>query len=82
MTIAAPLETPDVPRRVIRLQVLTIAWMTVEAVGALGAAWTARSPALLGVGGDNAIELFSAVIAFGDSVPNPILRRPRGWLLV
>jgi divalent metal cation (Fe/Co/Zn/Cd) transporter len=47
---------------VVRLQVLTIAWMTVEAVVALGAAWTARSPALLGFGGDSAIELFSAII--------------------
>jgi divalent metal cation (Fe/Co/Zn/Cd) transporter len=36
--------------------------MTVEAIVALGAAWTARSPALLGFGGDSAIELFSAII--------------------
>lgn len=62
MVIAAPLGTPDVLRRVVRLQVLTIVWMTVEAVVALGAAWTARSPALLGFGGDSAIELFSAII--------------------
>jgi divalent metal cation (Fe/Co/Zn/Cd) transporter len=62
MAIAAALATPDLLRRVVRLQVLTIAWMTVEAVVALGAAWTARSPALLGFGGDSAIELFSAII--------------------
>jgi divalent metal cation (Fe/Co/Zn/Cd) transporter len=62
MAIAAPLETPDVVRRVVRLQVSTIAWMTVEALVALGTAWTARSPALLGFGGDSAIELFSAII--------------------
>ena len=36
--------------------------MTVEAIVALGAAWTARSPVLLGFGGDSAIELFSAII--------------------
>ena len=60
-TAAAP-TAPDSLRRVVRLQVLTIAWMTVEAVVALGAAWTARSPALLGFGGDSAIELFSAII--------------------
>jgi len=36
--------------------------MSVEAIVALGAAWTARSPALLGFGGDSAIELFSALI--------------------
>ena len=62
MAIAATPATPDLLRRVVRLQVLTIAWMTAEAVVALGAAWTARSPALLGFGGDSAIELFSAII--------------------
>ena len=62
MAIAAAPATPDLLRRVVRLQVLTITWMTVEAVVALGAAWTARSPALLGFGGDSAIELFSAII--------------------
>jgi divalent metal cation (Fe/Co/Zn/Cd) transporter len=62
MSMAAVRPAPDLLRRVIRLQVLTIAWMTVEAIVALGAAWTARSPALLGFGGDSAIELFSAII--------------------
>ena len=62
MAIAAAPSSPYLLRRVVRLQVLTIAWMTVEAVVALGAAWTARSPALLGFGGDSAIELFSAII--------------------
>ena len=60
-TAAAP-TAPDLLRRVVRLQVLTIAWMSVEAIVALGAAWTARSSALLGFGGDSAIELFSALI--------------------
>jgi hypothetical protein len=41
---------------------LTIAWMSVEAIVASTAAWTARSPALLGFSGDSAIELFSAII--------------------
>ena len=59
-TAAAP-TAPDLLRRVVRLQVLTIAWMSVEAVVAVAAAWTARSPALLGFGGDSAIELFSAI---------------------
>src|SRR3984893_12840371 len=60
-TAIAP-PASDLLRRVVRLQVLTIAWMTVEAIVALGAAWTAQSPALLGFGGDSAIELFSAII--------------------
>ena len=62
MSIAALHTTPDLVRRVVRLQMLTIVWMSIEAVVALVAAWTARSPALLGFGGDSAIELFSAII--------------------
>jgi hypothetical protein len=38
--------------------------MTVEAVVSLGAAWFARSPALLGFGGDSAVELLSAAVVF------------------
>src|SRR5258708_21192070 len=62
MSIAAVRPAPDLLRRVVRLQMLTIVWMSTEAVVSLGAAWTARSPALLGFGGDSAIELFSAII--------------------
>jgi hypothetical protein len=36
--------------------------MSVEAVVSLGAAWLARSPALLGFGGDSAVELLSAAV--------------------
>jgi divalent metal cation (Fe/Co/Zn/Cd) transporter len=62
MAIVAVPPAPDLLRRVARLQVLTIAWMTIEAIVALAAAWTARSPVLLGFGSDSAIELFSAII--------------------
>jgi divalent metal cation (Fe/Co/Zn/Cd) transporter len=62
MDIAATISAPDLARRVRRLQVLTIIWMTAEAIIALSAAWTARSPALLGFGGDSAIELLSATV--------------------
>jgi divalent metal cation (Fe/Co/Zn/Cd) transporter len=62
MSTAAVSPAPDLLRRAARLQVITIAWMTVEAVVSLVSAWTAHSPALLGFGGDSAIELFSAVI--------------------
>jgi hypothetical protein len=54
MSIAAVRPAPDLLRRVVRLQMLTIVWMSVEAVVALVAAWTARSPAPLGFGGDDA----------------------------
>jgi len=53
---------PEIARRVIRVQVLTLIWMTVEAAVSLGAAWAARSPALLGFGGDSAVELLSAAV--------------------
>lgn len=53
---------PEVLQRVIRLQILTILWMSTEVGVALGAAWAARSPALLGFGGDSAVELFSAIV--------------------
>jgi divalent metal cation (Fe/Co/Zn/Cd) transporter len=52
----------DLVRRAQRLQLLTIVWMTAEAIIALASAWTARSPALLGFGGDSAIELLSAIV--------------------
>jgi len=54
--------SPETSRRVIRIQALTLVWMSVEAVVSLGAAWTARSPALLGFGGDSAVELLSAAV--------------------
>jgi divalent metal cation (Fe/Co/Zn/Cd) transporter len=49
-------------RRIQRVQTVTIAWMSAEAIVSLFAAWRARSPALLAFGGDSAIELFSAVL--------------------
>jgi divalent metal cation (Fe/Co/Zn/Cd) transporter len=38
--------------------------MSVEALVSLGAAWTARSPALLAFGGDSVVELLSAAVVF------------------
>jgi len=60
MSLAATTLEADVRRRVLHIQSLTIAWMTVEAVVSLGAAWRARSPSLLAFGGDSAVELLSA----------------------
>lgn len=56
------ISTTDVIRRIQRMQAVTIAWMSVEALVSLFAAWRARSPALLAFGGDSAIELLSAVV--------------------
>lgn len=56
--------TSATTRRVIQLQAFTLVWMSVEAVVSMGAAWKARSPALLGFGGDSAIEFVSGTIVF------------------
>jgi len=61
-TMSPPL--PDVSRRILQLQILTIGWMTVEAVVSLGTAWSSHSPALLAFGGDSLIELLSAAVVF------------------
>jgi hypothetical protein len=64
MTTAASSELSDISRRVLRVQVLTIAWMTVEAVVSLAAAWNSHSPALFAFGGDSLVELLSAAVVF------------------
>src|ERR1700690_574661 len=63
MVSVPQIGTPDAIRRIQRVQTVTIAWMSVEAVVSLFAAWRALSPALLAFGGDSAIELFSAVVS-------------------
>jgi divalent metal cation (Fe/Co/Zn/Cd) transporter len=62
--VSAPPNTStlETTRRIVRIQALTLVWMSVEAVVSLGAAWFARSPALLGFGGDSAVELLSASV--------------------
>ena len=48
----------------LRLELLTVAWMILEAVGALVAALLARSVLLLAFGIDSGIELLSATVLF------------------
>jgi divalent metal cation (Fe/Co/Zn/Cd) transporter len=62
MVSVPQIGTPDISRRIRRVQAITIAWMSVEAVVSLFAAGRAHSPALFAFGGDSAIELFSAVV--------------------
>jgi divalent metal cation (Fe/Co/Zn/Cd) transporter len=63
-TVVASAPLSDLSRRVIRIQVMTLAWMTVEAVVSLGAAWRSHSPAVLAFGGDSLVELLSAAVVF------------------
>lgn len=44
---------------------MTLAWMSVEAAVALGAAWQARSIALAAFAGDSLVEWVSAAVVFG-----------------
>src|SRR5271168_2608230 len=62
MASTLQIASPDTFRRIQRVQTVTIAWLSVEAVVSIFAAWRARSPALLAFGGDSAIELLSAVV--------------------
>ena len=62
MSAEAKTIPPEVLQWVIWIQTLTLIWMSVEALVSLGAAWAARSPALLGFGGDSAVELLSAAV--------------------
>src|ERR1700674_63507 len=62
MALELQIPVRDTIRSIQRIQTLTIVWMTVEAAVSLGAAWMARSPALLAFGGDSAIELLSAIV--------------------
>jgi divalent metal cation (Fe/Co/Zn/Cd) transporter len=64
MSSTALANSRHVVRRVIWIEAVTIGWMTVEAVVALGAAWRAHSPSSLAFGGDSAIELLSAVVVY------------------
>ena len=59
-TIQIP--TQGTLRHIHWIQSITIAWMSVEAVLSLWAAWMARSPALAAFGGDSSVELLSAVV--------------------
>jgi hypothetical protein len=54
---ATQVTAPEMVRRIRRIQVITIIWMSVEAAVSQFAGWQARSPALLGFGVDSAIEL-------------------------
>lgn len=68
---------PDANRQVRRVQMLTVLWMSIEAAFSIYAAIRAHSIALLGFGGDSAIELASAatVLARFDSGDPLIMER-------
>lgn len=69
-------------RRIRQIQAITIAWMSVEAILSLWAAWVAHSPALAAFGGDSAVELSSAIVVllrFRSHAPEGAERRA-AWI--
>ena len=64
MSVVTSSPSPDVSRRVLQLQIITLIWMTVEAAGSLATAWSSHSPALFAFGGDSLVELLSAAVVF------------------
>src|ERR1039457_4046341 len=91
-SVSSPPKTfsRETTHRIVRIQILTLVWMSVEAVVSLGAAWFARSPALLGFGGDSAVELLSAAVVLwsfyspsrGDHAEQQAARFAGGLLFV
>jgi len=70
----------EVHRKVKRIQRFTIAWMTIEAALSLSVAFAARSPGLLGFGGDSVIELQSAGVVYCASARMAQVARSRQQL--
>ena len=73
MTSVAPI--PATLRRIQYIQILTIAWMIVEAAVSLLAAIRAHSPALAAFGGDSAIELLVVLRRFRTPTSESAERR-------
>jgi divalent metal cation (Fe/Co/Zn/Cd) transporter len=64
MTAATTSPLSNLSRKVLQLQLITLIWMSVEAIVSLRTAWTSHSPALFAFGGDSLIELLSAAVVF------------------
>jgi divalent metal cation (Fe/Co/Zn/Cd) transporter len=57
-------------RHIVRLQLLTLAWMFIECGVALFSAYRAHSPALLAFGSDSFVELLSASVVLFQFLPS------------
>lgn len=70
-------HSAKMPRIVLGLQGITLAWMLAEAAIALYAAYAAHSAALLAFGADSLVELLSASVALLSFVPSFPLTKDR-----
>lgn len=64
MNEATVIERRDAVRLALRLEIVTVIWMVIEAGVAVGAGIVARSLLLVAFGIDSAIELASAIVVF------------------
>lgn len=64
MDPAATSPLSEISRKVLQLQVITLIWMSAEAIVSLLTAWHSHSPALFAFGGDSLIELLSGAVVF------------------
>src|ERR1700730_10722413 len=64
MTEVIVLERNSPERIAVRLEIITIIWMVIEAVAAIGAGIAAGSLLLVAFGIDSGIELTSAIVVF------------------
>jgi divalent metal cation (Fe/Co/Zn/Cd) transporter len=64
MTGVTAFEKYSLVRRALRLEIVTIIWMVIEAVAAIGAGIAARSLLLVAFGIDSGIELTSAIVVY------------------
>ena len=55
-------STPDLQRRGLRLEYLTVAWNVIEAIVAVASGVVANSIALVGFGLDSTVEIFAACV--------------------
>jgi hypothetical protein len=56
-------------RDVVKLQIFTLAWMSIECGVSLWSAWRSRSPVLLAFGSDSFVELLSATVVLLQFTP-------------
>src|SRR5450631_3086022 len=68
---------PELRRRIVWLQAVTLVWMVVECGVSLTSASTAHSPALLAFGADSFVELLSAIIVLAQFLPSFPLNKKR-----
>lgn len=66
---SSPTPGHNAPTAILWLQVITLAWMSIECSVSFYAASTAHSPALLSFGADSLVELLSASVVLLQFIP-------------